>query len=713
MHAAALGDFTAASTIFKQQPATGRKPVPSYIRLLVGLCRFDAAALKQVPNPRDMQLAALLRLFAAELSDTPGLIQQVATEERGNASDCFRICDGFTVKYGHDEPDESFPPPPNGHQSFFRDLYAQLKEIDGLPQSVAVLADKYSEHAIPEPELRGQVIRALLTVPNSVSGTAPADRGELPWSLMGQMIEEATFVQAWRMLRPDLAQSDDERCAKILPALPTHRYRGFIEMAQHDPTAHRQGYTNLLQAKDLESLSLREYPIIRFLVGLNWMEEGRIVRQVLNRADHMPVDCAVRAKFFEYGPASQAKLLANVSPSAPLVRTHLINANWPEVQQFAVEWEQASATQPKVLKALGKKYLEAGKFGDAERLLKAALAIDNESATLADLAEVYRRQGDPTRQIEVLKQQLTAANQENREATLAAITAAYMELGQWQSALKFAEEAAELRGVTGLLAAAEVYEVLQDWIKSEERIKAAAMLNAQRPFTPEFLEWYSWSQRNGQQGDATAAHQMALQCVQFRVPYQKDAGRQGKQLLTEATFYSCAHDLPQAMRAFEEEFTASADPFHGLHSALLHDRQGNHAARDTRLAQIVKERPKWLKAHADHPRPLLYGLVELLTADLAAGGKAEFDAAAIEKLVAAGSEAEQLDFYYFLGEYQNVHNQLEKSIDSWRECMVRLPIRAANRTLAGRALWSVGVTPQTYREALQARAGAKKRKPGT
>lgn len=697
LHAAALADFSAA-----RASQGGAQPLPAWVDLLEGFCRFDPTALESVQDPGNAPLAALLRLLAAEQSGVPGLAPRVAMAEVARAPDCLRIQDGFFIRYGEDEPDERYQLPANGEAALARALYPRLQQFADLPPAVQkLLAAGAAERALAgnqEPELRGQVTLALL-------GAEPTagDDAELSWALLGRMIQEASFYQAWRALRPDIFGKDAAQMSRLLPTVPTHRYRGFLAMAQSDPTAHRKGYNKLQQARDLDALTLREYPVLHFATGLNALEHGRVLRSLLASADHLPGDIAVRMRFLEYQPGSEARLLFGVSPYAPLVRINLARFAWKDFSQYAADWEQTSSRQPAVLAAIGHQQLESGHLADAQRLLSAALELEPAPSTMGDLAEVYRRQGKAAARIELLKRQLALENLEHPEATQIQLAVYSMETGDWKQARSYADAAASGGTVAGHLIAAEVYEAAQRWDTAEEHVRTASEMQAPFPLTAEWLEWYSWCQRTGQ-GDAAAAHRLALACVQKRRISEKYRRADTGQLLLEATFYLLLNNHEQALQRFDFGFAAGHDPWFGLHSALLKDRLEETKARDERLTEIAQTRPQWLQAHADRPQEPLYALAALLADDLAQGGKADCSEEKWQALAAGGSEAEQIDFYYFLGEYFSLHDRPANAVKAWHECMIRLPLRAPNRTFAGRALWNAAITPATYRNDLLSRA---------
>ena len=240
----ALDDLTLAKTAAEKKKSK-TSPLPDWVELVEAFCRFDPAGIK-TEDPRYKQLAALLRMIAAEQSGVGGLAEQVAGEEAGNAPECYRIVDGITRHYGDENPEER-PAQSASEASFAANLGPRLSELAGLPSEVArLLPPKTAQGKTPvaaEPAVRGAIISALLAADPL---TGPKGRllpasgpDEMPWSILARMLEEVSFYQAWRQLRPDVGRHAETDVARLLPSVPQHRYRGFLEMAQPDPTAHR------------------------------------------------------------------------------------------------------------------------------------------------------------------------------------------------------------------------------------------------------------------------------------------------------------------------------------------------------------------------------------------------------------------------------------------------------------------------------------------
>ena len=68
-------------------------------------------------------------------------------------------------------------------------------------------------------------------------------------------------------------------------------------------------------------------------------------------------------------------MLLKISPYSPMARTLLVKFHWDAVADKAGQWERELAPHPEFLTSLGESYMALGRWADAERCFKAALAI--------------------------------------------------------------------------------------------------------------------------------------------------------------------------------------------------------------------------------------------------------------------------------------------------------------------------------------------------
>jgi|GEM_PF-5170824 len=702
-HGAALEDFALARSAAaqKSKPAV----LPDWFELVAAFCRFEPDL--SAKNPRHAELAALLRQVSAEQVGVAGLSPQVAAREMQNAFECYRICDGFALHYGHESAEEAFKLPPNGEDALQRTLYLRLSEMPGLPDAVqkliAAKAPKGKVSAEAEPALRGEVITALLASdpwdkqPAAQAGSAD----EFSWAMLGRLLQEVSFFQAWRQLRPDLGHHEEVRLARLLPGVPSHRYRGFLQMAQKDPSAHRRGYRLLLEARDLEMLEATGAPILQYASGFKASAEG-LSQLLQGRGNYLPREIVALMPNPFTDRCGTSKVLLQISPYSPLARSTLAACAWHEMRPHGADWEKTSAAYPHVLTAIGNQWANEGQLADAERILNAAQRQQPTVGGVRALADLYRRQGKPAERLEMLKKLLAMPGLDNPGAVGVEIATFYMQEGKWELAKKYATQAATHGTTAGRMLAAEVNEAMQDWATAEEHFKDAAEAYNEHPFNPDWLEWLAFCKRTGQ-GDEAAALRLGALKLSRHEAWQKIVPPPDKQPLLEFTYHHLLNDLEKARGFCDTGFNLSGDPSFGLHAALITGRLGDAKSRGERLAKLKAQQEAWAKAHPERPLKALHALIEQIASDYDQP-KSGFTRGQVDKLAAGVSEAEQIDLYYFAGEYAAQRDLGKLSFELFEECMIRLPIRATNRTLAGKALWDRAGLPKAYAARLRSRA---------
>src|SRR5688500_2741978 len=146
---------------------------------------------------------------------------------------------------------------------------------------------------------------------------------------------------------------------------------------------------------------------------------------------------------------------------------------------------------------------------------------------------------------------------------------------RWKDALPYAEEAAKSGAAWALLAAADVYEGLQDWEKSEQWVRQAAS-----QYSDLGLRWYLWHRRTGQ-GDADAAQSLALQTME-RVDRLDNL-----EPFEVVVFYLTNRQHEKALQHLEADFAQTNNPSTGLRIAMIADEQGDTTKRDEAYAAIA------------------------------------------------------------------------------------------------------------------------------
>jgi tetratricopeptide (TPR) repeat protein len=689
MHGAALADLE--TTQLEPSPATVE--LPKWADLIADFCMFNASAMKQAREPSQQELSALLRLLMAEQSDVPGLTPRIARAESKKAPECYRITDGYLIPKYYNHPDEREEQPANGTVVLSDTLYDRLQAIRDLPAKVAAATEGHSTNELLR---RESVIRELLATATDQTDEVQA---EIPWALLGRLICEVSFFQAWR--RPDIAPVADGGLVDLHPMSSQHRYAAFLDADARGSSEQRKAYRTFLQNLDPTALEFQEWPLYDFIRLTDSSVLGTDFFFTLkHRMDGVGRDLARRVQA-ETGEncLPWSRLLLATSPFHPIARSQLVTLAWDDVRKQAANWERTSASQPAVLVALGKHYAAAKDVKTAGRLLRQATDISPNAEYVAVLAGYYAQIGDQVAWVKTMEQLAALPDTADRGRVQAAITGFYMSRGQWQLAQEHAGAAIDEGTTAGLIAGGQLLEAQQNWESAEAQYSKASQSD------PDFaFDWYFFCMRTGQ-GNVKAARQVAENYMHNREAMKNGDNPQPHlyMQIPPGAYYVLAKKPEMARQYFEEEFDRAGDPFCGMQAALLADQLKDTRSRDQRLADIAARHGRWKQLTPEGPHNEIAILASIFAADLKKTTAGELDGDAIDKLLSTANEMERINCNYFLGQYLRLHGKLEKAIDPWLKCVALQPMRAINRTLAGSALREVGITPDQYESAVKDR----------
>jgi tetratricopeptide (TPR) repeat protein len=529
------------------------------------------------------------------------------------------------------------------------------------------------------------------------AAAAAPDRGELSWTAIGRMLLEASFKQVYRRVdfeREKLSTSPDEFLASMRPAVAEHPLVGFLDAHAWDVKKSQKHLPALEAAIPLDDLEMQARALPDALMQSKPQFRLRAMARAMNHRDLVARDAAIHVANtgLESQVAAVRELLA-IHPYSPYGRGMMVGIDWPSAQPHAAVWEQeAAAGQPFVLLMLGRRYAADKRLPDAERCLRAAIKLSPTQGAFESLAEIYLQQNKLDQWLATLEEYLKYPESGLGHASVRVKIANYfVSRGQYAKALPYAEAAAETGAGWAMMTAGGVHEFMQNWEKAEEFIEATS-----RSYTNSELDWYLFCRRTGQ-GDLAGAEQLALSYVE-----RAKAGRVESDLVKICMFHQVRKEHDQALPLLERLFANTGDPLWGLHAALAADAAGNAAKRDQLLAD-VKNRGGQFRSPYDRnqPRAALLDLAGLLAADLAQGGKAWFDPAALKALREKGPRGEQLNVAVILANYLAQHGKPDEAVPLWLECMSPAHSEAGRRTLSGSALWERGITPDVYKDRLK------------
>ena len=518
-----------------------------------------------------------------------------------------------------------------------------MTAIADLPAEVTkVIQRDRSEN----PARRRKIIQSLL----DVQPATPADvADEIPWALMGRMLREISFYQAWRQMRPE-SETTGTGSIEDLPSLyADHPDAGFLRMAQASSAESRKAFRTLLETVDADGMEFQQWPLVDFLgreTNSNFRGPMFLNVAIQNRMDDVARDIVRRIQN-EPNPNSvpRAKRLLAISPYHPTGRTTLIRFAWDQVRGQAADWERTSRTQSTVLVALGKQYAATNDSASARRLLKAMADVTPTAANVAALAIEYDHEGNHAAWEKTVERLVTLPDLRNRGTVHAQLVDNYMAHGEWQKARPHADAAIESGESAGLIGGASFFEAQQIWDNAEAAYRKASETDPAMSF-----EWYFYCKRTGH-GDVKEAHKLGAKSMTDR---QEQVSREPQaymfMLTPPATYYLLAGKPEVARRYFVEEFMRAGDPFCGMHAALISDQLKDPKLRDQQLAEIAARHGGWARISPARPHNEIVALAAMFVADLGKKTNGDLDFKAIDNLLEKSTEMERINCRYFVGQ---------------------------------------------------------------
>ena len=99
------------------------------------------------------------------------------------------------------------------------------------------------------------------------------------------------------------------------------------------------------------------------------------------------------------------------------------------------------------------------------------------------------------------------------------------------------------------------------------------------------------------------------------------------------------------------------------------DRLKDPKKRDEILQEVKTKGATYMHQITGKPRRELLALADLITQDLAHGGKAAIDLNAADKISATADATERMKFNCILAIYSDLHGKQDKAIQYWRRCV--------------------------------------------
>jgi len=645
MHAPAAADARAAIDGKGKTPA---RALPAWLDTIEHACEGEAKPdVNESPEPqRSLQWILWLRT-----TDRSGLREELprsAASVFEQHPDCFRIVEALWAlrELGLTRMVNSQALP-----VFSNSLNKRLVLVPALPETVR------KRLGAPAQDSEAEIGRCAAIIADlKEAGRADHDWAEPSLTVLGNLLDDIGFQLAWRQLDNDkriLAVSTADDLPLLRPLGAHHPFGPFLDSFS-GRLDERRTVVDKFRRINWSELEFTENPLIIWLCGTNKKRLERLRRVALSHTDPIFDDVLIRRRLGflnrsedDAKNAQTAALLRSVAPKSPAIVALLIDIDWKGTERQAKQLEKDFAEQPIVLSALAQKHLQLRQYRDAERCLRQVVHLQPTHASYRSLASVFDQEKDWKRWQQTLEASLKLPSLGLEGARVQAdIAEFHLRRNEADEALPFAEAAAQSYSAWSLLILARCYELKGDWAKAEQLVREEG-----DRYRGDSLYWLAWCRRTGH-GDAKAAQERALKYLEkLGVPAPQPAlGKIGN-------YYLLTDEPEKALAVFKREYQRTQKPYAGLHAAILADRLGDTAVRDSLLTQLADDgtpdAAQQARCYAE--------VADAMRTALAAGKPKPLALARVESAIQKSGTGQPTSLYYLVGLFFENRGDKEKS----------------------------------------------------
>lgn len=629
MHGAGGDDIAVAKK--KQGNAAPAQPLPFWTEVVDVYAQGRLPqVLKVAKTPAQRRLARYLTLQAVILGDLQDLQIKAMKDFLADVPDCPRGFDMLAAsgQIGTEQEGSNLGLVLTGIL-----MRKRLPEVPGLTAQITErIRDKDATIGSAEIEFRRALIGAL-----AQTGKPELDRGEPSLSAVGHSLDEMNFAQVVRKLEVDrnaLGVPVDDAIAGLRPLIADHPYAAYIgAFAQHKEVVDAAA-AELAQKLPLHELRLKNLVLLQWLASMTQKpEHAELWRIAGGHADMVVNDQLRMIEAGLYGDADSSaaasvnsmKHFGKTSSKLPVVIATLIARDWPRSSPQAGQYERDYVDDPLVMHALSNRYFKLKRYDDAERCAKQVVKLAPGYSSYRALAAIYKAKKDPTRWRETLDRAIKLPSNGLEQAQVQdEIAHALLEQKKWKEAVVYGDAAAESFSSWSLMTAARCHEMLGEWEKSEQLVKAVS-----GRYDDHILNWMCWCHRTGH-GDVRGADEFAHGRIQAW-----GARLFGQQLRQIGIYFLIAGQPKKALTFFERV----RETYSMMHAFLLADALNKMVLRGNFLKWILDAPPD----KSDHDTGIEYykQLAVQFERALKPENNQKLDLPAVDKILAASTDVLQ------------------------------------------------------------------------
>jgi hypothetical protein len=677
LHNFAADDVTAARK--KQGVASPPSPLPFWTDVLEAFGNGDLPQmLKIAKSPPQRRLARYLNLQAVQFGKLDDLTIKAAHDFLADCPDCPRVYDGLARSNGLAAMYEASARSALGETGAH--LRKRLLDVSGLPDAIAKRLWQGGSAGDISEEIE---FRKALIADLKHAGASELDRDEPSLSALGHLLEEIDFAQSVQQVeftRNGLGLPAGERIVNFRSLCAAHPYAAYLNAFTLNKREMEPAAATLVQNLQLFAVTFKEKALLQWLYGMSptarlhgWYQAVTLHADIIF-ADEMR---GINAGYAGEPDARKynrdyMKKTWNTSNKLPLSVAMRISRDWGHARMETDVDERDYATDPLVMNALADRYFLLKKYDDAERCAKRQVEAAPGFAGYQLLAKVYQAKNDRIRWKQTLDKALELPPAGLEHARIRNdIAIDLLEHSEFRDAVVYADAAAESYSEWSLLTDARCHEMLGEWKKSEELVRAVS-----QRYDSDIFAWMYWCHRTGR-GDVRAADEFAQKRIEawgttlFAGQYRQIG-----------LYNLMTGETDKALALFQRAYADRHEPYAGVQSALIADALGKSADRDALLAQITETKlPRnFVEGRgAEYYQQLAAKLREMLPPK----GAKQIGLPEIEKIL--GDSAETLGpstLRYFVGVFLKNRGDLESAKTHLIRCAQSRDWNAANHVLA-------------------------------
>ena len=585
LHNLAADDVAAAKKM--QGDSSHAKSLPFWTEVLEAFGQGDLSRMSRgAKTSQERRLAHYLKMQAVVFAELGDMAIDAVSEFSRECPDCAR-CYDILVTSGQLGPSHEGAYQAISNTSAF--LRKRLADVPGLPAPTLTQVADSEGAADNAAEI---AFRKMLAANLKQAGVPQLDRGEPSLSALGHMIEEIEFAQVLRRLEFEaymFGVPTDVSVEELSPFCAGHRYAAYLARYQQSKEAREKGAAELAKRIEPWDLTFKERPLLQWLNAVAPSPNVQAWYQVVtDHGDTIFGDLMrdLRGGFAgdpdDSRNASYMAKLSKTSDKLPAAVAQLVKRDWARIERDAVALEAAYADDPLVTKAFANRYYRLKRYDDAERCAKRLVDVHPGYQESRLLANIYKAKKDFVHWKETLdKSRNLPAHGLEQAQVENSIALELLKRKEFKEAVVYADSAAESYSEWSLRTAARAHEMLGEWKKSEQFIRAAT-----ERYEGSMMSWLKWCVRTNH-GDRQAAEEFA------RSKYEAmGTSLYNTQYRNIGHFYLLTDEPEKALLLYQRAYEKGHDGFEGFHAATVADSLGKTALRDQILQQIIDSKLK-------------------------------------------------------------------------------------------------------------------------